>query len=416
MTDAAPAAASRYPQGAAALAPIITGALMLQVAGTAIHTYVPLHMALAEQAPFMIGLVGAAYSGGFLVGCFTIPALIRRVGHIRAFAAFAAVQAAATVCLALTPVDLWIVLRFVVGAVSAGHFVCIESWISGQAEPAKRGRIFGLYQMLNRLALILAQVAVGYLALRMESMFMLASMALSLALVPVALTKARSPDTPPLVSVDLGALWRDAPTAVGGCLYVGLIGGALAYVAPAYGIMIGLDREGAILLTAASQVGALAMQWPMGLFADRVDTRNVMLASVSLALAASAAMLWAVHEDASHLLWLMIGLFMLVGAGSMPIYAVSVIHAYRHIEQDQAVSLSAGLLFLWAVGSSAGPLLASALMQVAGPHGLLGYIVGLSALMLAFLGYRIARKTSPGRPPAEGGMNAETLPDVGPRH
>ncbi|MFC0218974.1 MFS transporter [Pseudochelatococcus lubricantis] len=416
MTASAPAAASRYPQGAAALAPIITGALILQVAGTAIHTYVPLYMALADRAPFMIGLVGAGYSAGFLVGCFTIPVLIRRVGHIRAFAVFAAVQAAVTLCLALTPVDLWTVLRFVVGAASAGHFVCIESWISGQAEPARRGRIFGLYQMLNRLALILSQVAVGYLALRMESMFMLASIAFSLALVPVALTKARSPDTPPLVSVNLRALWRDAPTAVGGCLYVGLVGGALSYVAPAYGIMIGLDREGAILLTVASQVGALVMQWPMGLFADRIDTRNVMLASVGLALAASAATLWAVHHDVPHLLWVMTGLFTLVGAGSMPIYAISVTHAYRHIEQDQAVSLSAALLFLWAAGASAGPLLASALMQIVGPHGLLGYIVGLSALMLVFLGYRIARKTSPGRPAAEGGIGAGAVPDVGPRH
>ncbi len=410
MTSAAPTTASRYPQGMEALTPIITGALILQVAGTALHTYVPLYMALAEHAPVMIGLVGASYSAGFLVGCFTIPALIRRVGHIRAFAVFAAVQAALAVSLALTPVDFWGVSRFVMGVAAAGHIVCIESWIGGQVEPARRGRVFGLYQTMNRLVLILSQVAVGYLALRMESMFMLVSVAFSLALIPVALTKARSPDTPPLVSVNLGALWRDAPTAVGGCLYVGLVSGALTYVAPAYGIMIGLGRADAILLAAASQFGALVMQWPMGLFADRVDTRNIMLTAVGLACAASAAMLWAVHDAGPYLQWLMIALFMLVGAGSMPIYSVSVIHAYRHIGRDQAVSLSAGLLFLWAAGASAGPLLASALMQFMGPNGLLTYILGLSVLMLVFLGYRIAKKTSPGRVPTD------APPEVGPRH
>lgn len=410
MTSAAPTTASRYPQGVEALTPIITGALILQVAGTALHTYVPLYMALAEHAPVMIGLVGAAYSAGFLVGCFTIPALIRRVGHIRAFAVFAAVQAALAVSLAMTPVDFWGVSRFVMGVAAAGHIVCIESWIAGQVEPARRGRVFGFYQTMNRLVLILSQVAVGYLALRMESMFMLVSVAFSLALVPVALTKARSPDAPPLVSVNLGALWRDAPTAVGGCLYVGLVSGALTYVAPAYGIMIGLGRKDAILLAAASQLGALVMQWPMGLFADRVDTRNIMLAAVGLACAASGIMLWVVHGDLPHLHWLMIGLFTLVGAGSMPIYSVSVVHAYRHIGQEQAVSLSAGLLFLWAAGASAGPLLASAMMQIVGPHGFLSYILGLSVLMLVFLGYRIAKKTSPGR------LSTKTPPEVGPRH
>lgn len=390
--------------------PIITGALILQVAGAGINTYVPLYMALAEQAPVMIGLVGAGYSVGFLVGCFTIPSLIRRVGHIRAFAVFAAVQAAAAISLALTPVDLWGVLRFVMGVASAGHIVCIESWIGGQVEPARRGRVFGLYQTMNRLVMILSQISVGYLALRMESMFMLASIAFSMALVPVALTKALSPETPPLVSVNLGALWRDAPTAVGGCLYVGLVGGALTYVSPAYGIMTGLDRKDAILLTAASQLGALIMQWPMGLFADRVDTRNIMLAAVALACTSTGVMLWAVYAAVPDLQWIMIGLFMLVGAGSMPIYSVSVIHAYRHIGQEHAVSLSAGLLFLWATGASAGPLLASALMQVMGPQGMLVYILGLSSLMLVFLGYRIARKTSPGYVPVQPPQ------EVGPRH
>lgn len=394
----------------------MVGGLILQVAGTAIHTYVPLYLALTEQAPLMIGLIGAAYSAGFLVGCFTISVLIRRVGHIRAFTVFASVQSAATVLFALTPVDLWTVLRFIMGAAAAGHFVCIESWIIGEADPHRRGRIFGLYQTLNRLVLILSQVAVGYLALRMESMYMLVSVAFSLALVPVALTKARSPDTPPLVSLNLGSLWRQAPTAVGGCLYVGLVGGVLTYVTPAYGIMIGFDRTGAILLTVASQVGALLMQWPMGFLSDRIDTRNVMVAAVSLSLAAAAAALWTVHSASPHLLTLMTLLFMLVGAGSMPIYAISVIHAYRHIHQDRAVSLTAGLLFVWAVGASAGPLLASAVMQVAGPHGMLGYIVALSVLMLIFLAYRIARKTSPGHAPAKEEISATRLPGAGLRH
>lgn len=416
MSSTTSAAVARYPQGSAALAPIITGALVLQVAGTIVHAYVPLYMALANYPPLIIGVVSASYSLGFLVGCFTIPVLIRRVGHIRAFAAFAATQASATLFLPMTPAEFWCVLRLIIGVASAGHIICIESWISGQTEPARRGRVFNIYQMLSRLVMILSQIAVGYLALRMEDMFMLAGAAFSLALLPVALTKARSPDTPPLVSINLGALWQDAPTAVGGCLYVGLIGGALTYVAPAYGILIGLDREGAILIAAAAQVGGLVMQWPMGFFADRVDTRNVMLASVCMVLAASAALLWAVQDGLPQNQWVMIWLFAIIGAGSVPLYAVSVIHAYRHAGQEEAVSLSAGLLFLWGIGSSIGPLLASMSMQVLGTNGFLIYALALAALMMVFLIYRIIRKTSPGQFGAEQDLNRGEVPEVGPRH
>lgn len=408
--------AARYPQGMAALAPIITGALMLQVAATILHTYVPLYLALAKYPPLIIGVVTAGYSLGFLVGCFTVPVLIRRVGHIRAFAAFAAIQASATLFLPMMPAEAWSVLRLIIGVASAGHIICIESWISGQTAPGRRGRVFGLYQMLSRLAVILSQIAVGYVALRMENMFMLAGAAFSLALVPVALTKARSPDTPPLVSINLGALWRDAPTAVGGCLYVGLIGGALTYVAPAYGILIGLDRESAILITAASQVGGLLMQGPLGFFADRVDTRNVMLASVCTVLLASIAMLWTAQNISSQHHWLMIGLFAILGSGSVPLYAVSVIHAYRHMGQELAVSLSAGLLFLWGVGSSVGPLLASMTMQILGPNGFLTYILVLTVLMIIFLAYRIMRKTSSGHLSPEQDLNRKQAPEVGPRY
>ena len=138
----------------AALGAIVSGALILQIAATIVNTVIPLKMALAQKAPLLIGLVGSAYSVGFLAGCFVIPAFIRRVGHIRAFAVFAAMQAAFTLSFALTPIDIWGLSRLGMGFAGAGHAICIESWISGQAKAGQRGRIFGMYQILNRLALI----------------------------------------------------------------------------------------------------------------------------------------------------------------------------------------------------------------------------------------------------------------------
>ena len=398
----------------AALGAIVSGALILQVASTIVNTVVPLKMALEQKAPLLIGLVGSAYSVGFLAGCFVIPALIRRVGHIRAFAVFAALQAVLTISFALTSLDFWGISRLGMGFAGAGHAICIESWISGQAKAGQRGRLFGFYQILNRLALIGSQIGVGYVSLQSHDIFLLASATFSIALIPVGMTRAKGPESGEVVSVRLNTMWQYAPASVIGCLYVGLMGGALTNVAPAYGILIGLDQAWAILLTAGIQIGALVLQWPLGLLADRVESRKIMLSatlSVVLCTLALGAVFWFALPHARF--WLF-GLFALIGAGSMPIYTVAVAHAYFRLGRERALGLSAQLLFLWAVGSAIGPLVSAAFMQAVGPNGLLTYLGGLSAAAAGYLAFRLRRNPPSANPFSERKPAPPTIPDVSP--
>jgi MFS family permease len=398
----------------AALGAIVSGALILQIAATIVNTVIPLKMALAQKAPLLIGLVGSAYSVGFLAGCFVIPAFIRRVGHIRAFAVFAAMQAAFTLSFALTPIDIWGLSRLGMGFAGAGHAICIESWISGQAKAGQRGRIFGMYQILNRLALIGSQIGTGYVSMQSNDIFLIASAFFSFALIPVGMTKAKGPESGEVISVRLNIIWQYAPAAVIGCLYVGLMGGALSNVAPAYGILIGLDQKWAILLTAGIQIGALVLQWPLGLLADRIESRIIMLsatASVVLCTLALGGVLWFALPHSR--LWLF-GLFALIGAGSMPIYTVAVAHAYFRLGRERALGLSAQLLFLWATGSAIGPLVSTAFMQVMGPQGMLVYLGLLSAGAGVYLAFRLRRNPPSANPFGERKPTAPTIPDVAP--
>jgi len=396
----------------AALGAIVTGALVLQVAGTIVNTVVPLQMAIAAQPPLLIGLVASAYSLGFLIGCFVNPSLVRRVGHIRGFAVFAALQAVSTLSLPLLPEAWWGVSRLIMGLAAAGHGICIESWISGQADRAQRARIFGLYQILNRVALIGSQIGVGYVAIRTQDIFLFASMAFSIALIPVALTRARGPESSEIVSVGLRALWQQAPAAVVGCLYVGLVGGPLTSVTPAYGILAGLDQRMTILLTAGIQIGALLLQWPMSLLAERVASRLIMLAAAGLVTVAAAALASLLQFDPDHgRVWLF-ALFAMIGGCSIPLYTVAVTHAYFRMGRDQAVGLSAQLLFLWGTGSAIGPLAATLLMQVLGPQGMLVYLMVLSAAVAIYIALRISRKPSPPMPEGERATLAPTIPDI----
>lgn len=394
-----------------ALGAIVTGALILQVANTIMNLVVPLRMALSQQPPLLIGIVGSAYSIGFLFGCFWIPTLIRRIGHIRGFAVFAALLAALTVSFPLVAVEWWGLSRMVMGFAAAGHAICIESWISGQASSSNRGRIFGLYQILNRVALIGSQVGVGYIALQTQDIFLIASAVFSLALIPVALTRARGPDSAEIVSVKLRTLWQHAPAAVIGCLYVGMMSGPLLNVAPAYGILIGLDQKAAILLTASIQIGALLLQWPMGFLSDKLDSRIIMLCAAVIAVCASLALGAALHFNVPHPQRWQYGLFAVIGAGSIPLYTVAVTHAYFKIGRERALGLSAGLLFLWGTGSAIGPLAATGFMQVVGPRGLLLYTGVLSLCVAIYLAIRLSK-----RPPSEAEREARpvAMPDIVP--
>jgi len=369
-------------------------------------------MAIAGQPPLLIGLVASAYSLGFLIGCFTIPTLVRRIGHIRGFAVFAALQAAATLSFPLIPEPWWSASRLLMGLAAAGHGICIESWISGQASGTRRGRIFGAYQILNRVAMIGSQLGVGYLAIQSHDVFLFASMVFSLALIPVALTRARGPESGDVVAVGLRTLWRQAPAAVVGCLYVGLVSGPLTNVVPAYGILSGLDQRTTILLTAGIQMGALLMQWPMSLLADRVASRPIMLGAVSLvAITAAVLLLVPPGGAAQGSLWLF-GLFALIGGCAIPLYTVAVTHAYLRIGREEAVGLSAQLLFLWGVGSALGPVAATALMQLIGPPGMLVYLMGLSLLVAIYITLRISQKPSPLLRDGERVSTGPSIPDI----
>lgn len=393
----------------AALGAIIFGTMLLQVAGTILATGIPLRMALSEQPPSLIGFVASAFSFGFLLGCIGLPPFVRRFGHIRSFVVFAALLAMSTLTMALATEPWWAASRFVMGAAVAGYNICVESWVSGHASGSQRGRLFGIYQILTRIAVIGTQIAIGYVAIRSQDVFLVVSMIYSLALIPVTLTQAKAPEMDDTSSVGLRGLWQQAPTAAVSCVYTGLVASPLSNLAPAYGIFTGLDQKASIFLTASIQAGALLLQWPVGHLADRVASRLIMLVSICLVALSALLLLLLPNVGVTSHAWLYI-LFAVAGGCSIPMYTVGVAHAYHKMGRERAVGLSAMLLLLWGAGSAIGPLAAAVPMQVLGPRGMLGYIIVLSIGAAIYVTKRIATVPSPAIP--ADGVPAELLPDT----
>ena len=189
-----------------------------------------------------------------------------------------------------------------------------------------------------------------------------------------------------------------------------MMGGALTNVVPAYGILIGLDQRAAILLTAAVQIGALVTQWPMSLLADRIASRIILLAAISIVVLTSGVLAILIHLGQLGDRLALFALFGAIGGCSISLYTVAVAHAFFRLGRDHAVGLSARLLFLWGVGSTIGPVTATLFMQVLGPQGLVAYIMLLSLLVAAYLALRITQNPSPTL--VDGGVSPPTMPDI----
>lgn len=372
------------------LVAILAGAFTLQIAGAAIGLAVPLRMALDGRPAALIGLTGSASAIGFLVGCVASAAIVRPIGHIRAFAVLAAVQAVVTQLFALTDDPwLWVALRFVNGVVNAAQFVIVESWVNDRTPDTLRGRMMSIYIVCSRAGLILGQMLPLAFTNAGAELFIAASAFYSLALIPVALNRAPSPAPPPSVAtMSLRDLFSVAPVSFVACFYVGLVGSAAFNVLPLYGVGIGLGNVAISILAATVQLGSLIMQWPLGWLSDRRDRRAVMIGAASTTIVGGLVVAFAAGLPIVPLALL---IAVAVG-GCQAVYAIAVAHAFDFAGSGRTVALSSGLMLVWGVGASAGPIVAATAVDHLGPRGLFVHAVVFSVLFVGFAYWRMTRR------------------------
>jgi MFS family permease len=371
------------------VAAILFGISIVSLGQGMLGTLVPIRLSDLGVRADLIGLVVAASALGFLAGCVFVAHVIRLVGHIRAFSAFAAASCLAGLALPwLISVTAWCGLRFAMGFCSAGLFMVAESWLNELTPRDSRGRMLTTYVVTVMLAWGVGQAALAWLPIADPMTFVIGAGAFALALMPVALTRARHPTVPHRIRLDLPMAWRNSPVGTVGCVMVGLLAATLQGVGPVWGAEKGFDTATVATLMAATQLGGLLCQWPLGWLSDRIDRRRVILAATASILAV-AMILW-VAGPASFVLLLL--LFALWGGTAEAIYPISIAHANDHARPEEYVSLSGTLLILWATGSAVGPLIASGAMERFGPDALFGYAALLSAGFAGFVVWRMIRR------------------------
>ena len=344
-----------------------------------------------------IGLLGSAHFMGFFIGCWWAPRLMGSVGHSRAFAAFTATGAIGLLAhmLIINPYA-WAVMRIASGLCVAGSYTVIEAWLQAKITNETRGRTMGAYRMADMGASLAAQLMIGVLAPASYVSYNLLAILCCAALLPLTLTKAQQPDPPKAPRLRPKLALQCSPLAAFGVVVAAVSSASFRMVGPLYGQQVGLAIDQIAYFLAAFVLGGALAQYPVGWLADRYDRRHVLI-GLSIAAILSCIVAALSHNLSANGVYLTAFLF---GLTTFPIFSVSTAHAHDFATSEQRVELSAALMFFYALGAIAAPLLASTLIDAFGPPAMFVMIASAHLALLLFSLTRMrVRPTLPKRTP-----------------
>jgi MFS family permease len=357
------------------------------IAGNALlNTLVPLRGKLEGFSPTVLGFLGSSYFAGMLAGTLLGPAIIRSVGHVKAYAVFAALAMIVAVSYPIYVSPLWWMLhRLLIGFAFAGLYGVIDGWVQGKAENENRGRLGAAYQFVHFIAVAFGQVLLPVADPMTFVLFSLCGMLFALSIVPFSLSQTDPPELPSTARLELSWLFRNAPVSAVAAAGVGAANGSFWSLSPVFLSSIGLSTGDIAAFLTATILGSAIAVWPVGRYSDRMDRRILM----------GALMLFAGVIELIFTIFGrlpqsgMIALGFLLGTAAMTIYSVASAHANDRAEASQSVTIASGLLFLYSVGAIAGPTIAAAMMARIGPQALFMFMALVHAAVLAVTILRI---------------------------
>ena len=338
----------------------------------------------------LTGLVMSTFYLGFLLGSIMTPRITIKVGHIRVFAAYAALSSAAILVHALiVTVPVWIAMRLISGFCFAGLYIVAESWLNDRASNESRGKLLSLYMVVTYIG-----VGVGQLLLNLADpldfeLFILVSILISIAVVPLLLSAGLPPTFPDSVRISLPQLFRLTPLGIVSMFAVGMVTATFFALGPVYAQRIGLSIRDTSYFMTAAVVGTVLLQGPIGALSDRFDRRVVLTLTTLLTAAAALACIPA-EQISTQALFLAIALF---GGLAFPLYSVCIAYTNDHLDPNQMIAASGALVLVGGLGAIVGPLLFAVIMDRFGDHTLFWSIALVHGLTGLFALYRMTRSS-----------------------
>lgn len=327
-----------------------------------------------------IGIIMSLYYFGFLGGSYYVPKLISQVGHIRVFTALASLASSTVLLHGLYPEPwLWAIIRGFTGFAYAGLYIVVESWINNASTNKTRGKMFGLYQIVSFGGMMLGQFALNIADPGEIDLFVMASILVSIALLPIALSSRPAPSFDEPDTLSLKRLFAISPLGLAGCFATGIGTAAIFGLGAVYASEIGMTIPQISTFMALYIAGGVASQIPIGWMSDRYDRRLVIL-GVALLTGIIAISCFFVSGNP----YILNFVIFLLGALSLPVYGLSMAHINDHLTPRQYVGASASAILVNGVGAATGPLVISVLMSILGTQV---YFPLIGLIFLSLVGY-----------------------------
>ena len=351
------------------------------------------------------GIVMSGYFAGIFAGSIIVPPILARVGHVRVFGAMAAIASSSVLVHALLaePV-LWTTMRFASGLSFAGMYIVCESWLNDQATNETRGQLLSLYMIINMAGMGLGQMMISLGEGNSTTLFLIASVMVSIAVVPILVTAGTAPNFEEPERISFRRLVQVSPLAVVGMALVGLVISMIFGMGSFYGRSIGLSNSEIGTFMASITVGTLLLQYPVGRLSDRFDRRKVIFV---VSVVAGVAIGIGSFFGKSQFAFLLVSM-VVFGGLSFSLYSLFIAHANDFLPPSKMVAMSSGLLMVNGAGAVAGSPLVATIIELFGTSS---FMPTIASVLFATSGFVLYRMSARSGVPTEAQGSFVAIPD-----
>ena len=354
---------------------------------------------IEEFSLITTGIFMSSYFIGYFVGSKTTPTLVSKVGHIRVFAAFASLASlSALIAVVYVNPFMWTISRFITGISLVSCYIVCESWLNDRANNNNRGQLLSAYMIV-----LYAGLAIGMLLLNLSSPlnyepFILVSILLSLALVPILLTKRSAPKFKKIGTISVKELYKISPLGSVSAFCTGIIHGAFFSLIAVYATKANFSLLETSILLFISTISGVLGQWPIGYYSDRYDRRMVIVLTTFGAAILSFCSILAANDPIENIYWLKefdfkkLMFFIFVGLYSslcLPLFSLNLAHTNDYVSKEKFVAAGGGLQLVFGFGAISGPILCSLFMQFFELNGFFIFLIIIHLIIGSFGVYRM---------------------------
>ena len=371
-----------------AIASVIFSMALVAIGNGLLFAYIPVRLGAEGFPPTWAGGILTGLSAGGIAGCLLTGALVRRVGHARAYMVLSAlvVLSNAAVGAGAYPV-LWIAARVLYGFAICAMFIVAQSWLNDAVANSIRGRVMAIFYVSYVCGLGVGSFLMGQLDIMSAQGPLVGIAFAALSMLPVGMTRLRQPPPPEGAALALAHAWRISPVGVAGMLAVGGLSMMIAGFAPIHATAKGYSQQEVATLLFAMPLGTLLFQIPFGWISDRTDRRYVLIAAALLVVIAGIA---ASRFDGATLAVLIV-IYVVWSGASESIYSLASAHANDRAGKDDLVTLSSSMLFAWSVSGFVIPGIGTALTAVYGTQSFMYVATAIAAAYCLFVIWRVVQ-------------------------